>query len=624
MCKVVLLQEGRPVVVYDSVGIRGRGNTTWGLEKKPYRLKFNQKTRLLGSARANAKDWVLLANAGDKLLLRNALSAYLGELMKMPFSPAYQFADVYMNGRYDGTYQITDQIEIHKKRVEITKQDTVVTSAGTDVSGGYLLEPEGLTDNDAYYFESKNGCHIRVHSPKPEIISSRQKSYIKAYINKFESALFSDNFAHEQRGYRQFTDTLSLISWYLIQEISAYPDGFWCSFIYKERGDEHLYFGPIWDFDICYNNCSRQGDVTKKLAINFGYGSDYTIKGWYMRMWNDPWFKQAVSRRFNQLRQQGLDSLMCHFVDSMAAEIAPSRIENYRRWSLSTKTYDEVFIFNTYEQYVQQIKTFIREHNDYLSTEFGRLAQLVPTAAFTPLTDYSYKIYSKAFPNMVLAPKPIENATATSIGIYRNQDEDDEWQKWNLTADGDGYVTLVNAQSGLSLCDVGYGSEEQLCVRPIQPATKEHLWKFVPQAIGGYYNLKNVATGHVIYNFDGMADEGNPVYGVVSDSKDASSSNRMWKPLPCGKSVLSAVQSMQSQIDYALSFSRSGNSLRFVCADSNRNDLLFVATIYDLAGNRVATFRADEVYSTQSLPRGTYIVSWVFGGQSQSAKFIQL
>ena len=121
-----------------------------------------------------------------------------------------------------------------------------------------------------------------------------------------------------------------------------------------------------------------------------------------------------------------------------------------------------------------------------------------------------------------------------------------------------------------------------------------------------------------------MADEGNPVYGVVSDSKDASSSNRMWKPLPCGKSVLSAVQSMQSQIDYALSFSRSGNSLRFVCADSNRNDLLFVATIYDLAGNRVATFRADEVYSTQSLPRGTYIVSWVFGGQSQSAKFIQL
>lgn len=55
-CRIIYI-NGADTSRYDSVKIRGRGNTTWTLPKKPYRIKFPSKTRLLGKGEAKAKDW---------------------------------------------------------------------------------------------------------------------------------------------------------------------------------------------------------------------------------------------------------------------------------------------------------------------------------------------------------------------------------------------------------------------------------------------------------------------------------------------------------------------------------------------------------------------------------------
>ena len=49
--------------------IRGRGHSTWEWPKKPYKIKLDDKTSLLGMS--EAKRWVLLANYADESLLRN-------------------------------------------------------------------------------------------------------------------------------------------------------------------------------------------------------------------------------------------------------------------------------------------------------------------------------------------------------------------------------------------------------------------------------------------------------------------------------------------------------------------------------------------------------------------------
>lgn len=620
LCKIIYVTPDRGTLMFDSVNIRGRGNTTWTLDKKPYRIKFRQKAKLLGTDYANAKDWVLLANAGDKLLLRNGLTSYIGQLMSMPFVPSCQFTDLYLNGNYRGTYQITDQIEIHKKRIEIIEQDTTVTNPSTDITGGYFLEPEGLTASDGFYFDTDNGCHIRIHSPSPDVINSKQISYIKNFINKFESVLYGSQFSSKYFGYQQYVDTTSLVSWYLANEISANPDGFWCSYIYKERDNNHIFFGPLWDFDICYNNCSRQGDVTNKLAINFGYGSNMTIKGWFTRMWDDPWFKSAVSNHFNGLRAHGLDSLMCHYVDSVSDLIEASRIQNYKIWSINTKTYDEQYIFNTYDEYVANIKSFIKNHNSYLSSEFIRRVGLLPTKAFTASASSYYKLFSKAFPNKVIAPDDTISGSSSSIGLHSNKDGS-RAQLWDIYLQNGHYV-IVNVKSGLALSDMGSSSSNmQLKADTLDYTQDNQKWILVPQSVGGYYNLKNVATGNVANNYDGMADEGNPIYVSTSDDLNSTSANRMWKTTTYDKPNISAINNTQAETEYALAYSPSAHTLHFVSSDLGQ--LLFQVRIYSLEGKCVATFRSDETFDAQNLLDGTYIVSWIFGGEQHSAKFLK-
>lgn len=112
--------DGGTIVQYDSVQIKRRGNSYY--EKYPYRLKFPKKVKLAGERYASAKSWNLLSNGGDKLLFRNGLANKISELYGMPFTPSAVYCDVYFNNQYVGNYQITDYLDIRKKRVDIYEQ----------------------------------------------------------------------------------------------------------------------------------------------------------------------------------------------------------------------------------------------------------------------------------------------------------------------------------------------------------------------------------------------------------------------------------------------------------------------------------------------------------------------
>ena len=64
--------------------IKGRGNSTWvRYEKKPYQLRFNKKTSVLGMKKA--KKWVLIANAGEPTLMCNAIALDTARKIGMQF-----------------------------------------------------------------------------------------------------------------------------------------------------------------------------------------------------------------------------------------------------------------------------------------------------------------------------------------------------------------------------------------------------------------------------------------------------------------------------------------------------------------------------------------------------------
>lgn len=68
----------------ESAVIKGRGNFTWSLDKRPYQIKFDGKKGLLGMA--PAKTWVLLANHTDRSFARNRLIFDLAKDMGLAYS----------------------------------------------------------------------------------------------------------------------------------------------------------------------------------------------------------------------------------------------------------------------------------------------------------------------------------------------------------------------------------------------------------------------------------------------------------------------------------------------------------------------------------------------------------
>jgi hypothetical protein len=97
--------------------IRGRGNSTWGNPKKPYQMKLDSKEKFLDMPKQ--KKWIFLAEYSDKSLLRNTIAFELGYLSTLDWTPKSEFAEVYINGEYNGTYNVSEKVEEKSARVDI-------------------------------------------------------------------------------------------------------------------------------------------------------------------------------------------------------------------------------------------------------------------------------------------------------------------------------------------------------------------------------------------------------------------------------------------------------------------------------------------------------------------------
>ncbi|MDP3357729.1 MAG: CotH kinase family protein [Lutibacter sp.] len=192
------------------MAIRGRGNSTWWLHpKKPYQLKFDSKTEMLGMPKD--KKWIFLAEYSDKTMLRNTIAFEMGYLSKLEWTPKSVFTEVYVNNQYNGTYNISQKVEAGSNRVVLG-------------STGYLLEIDQLDrlDPGDVYFRT-NDFLINIKEPEL-LIDSNEYNYVKNLLNEFENVLKSNQFTDPNVGYAKYIDVDSFIDWYLISEITKNQD----------------------------------------------------------------------------------------------------------------------------------------------------------------------------------------------------------------------------------------------------------------------------------------------------------------------------------------------------------------------------------------------------------------
>ncbi|QHS58123.1 CotH kinase family protein [Chitinophaga agri] len=350
-----------PQTVTDlALEMRGRGSSTWMMPKKPYRIKFSNKTELLGMPAA--KKWVLLANFADKTLLRNYVALEIGKRFEAAFTPRARFVEVILNGEYLGNYLLTDQVEIGPTRVNIPELKP--TSPASDISGGYLLEVDERLD-ETVWFRSLLQVPFTVKSP--ENITAAQLAYISNYMQQIENVLYSPSFNDPVEGYTKYINTATFINWFLVNELLKNNDAIFFSsvFLYKDRNAK-LSMGPIWDFDLALGNISYNGN-------NLPQGWWVKNAVWINRLFDDPAFVQQVKDRWNMLKSTQVNTLYT-FINETAAQLKYSQQENFNKWDvLYNYTWPYAVPAGSYASEVQYMKEWLSKRVKWMDTAINAL-----------------------------------------------------------------------------------------------------------------------------------------------------------------------------------------------------------------------------------------------------------
>ncbi len=355
---------------FESVGnvsgkIRGRGNSTWKWDKKPYKIKLDQKESLLGMD--DNKDWILLANYADKSLIRNTLAYEMGRVLtNLVWSPHSYPVDLFVNGKYCGVYALGEHMEVANGRVELEE-------GSADPDTDYLLEIGGMQMtgdiNGVHYFHT-DGRLVRFatfKSPDAETITQAQKDFITGYFQKAEDAILAGE------GYEDYIDVDSFIDWILLHELTNNIDSCFrrSCFLVKEKGGK-IRMGPIWDFDLAFGNFSRDNkNYDNWITVGSSEEDAYVKYNWCTYLMRDPEFCKQLEARWREIRTPLLDRAE-KTIAYYSALLDGSQQENFEVWKIwgvrAGYQSKQCYQANTYEKQIQYLRDFLKKRAAWMDS----------------------------------------------------------------------------------------------------------------------------------------------------------------------------------------------------------------------------------------------------------------
>ncbi|POH68468.1 hypothetical protein E3O57_00360 [Cryobacterium sp. TMN-39-2] len=360
--------------------IKGRGNYTWNLAKKPYQIKFEQNTAVLGMA--PSKTWILLANAADASLMRNKAAFELATSIGLAYSPESRWVDLRVNGAYLGNYLISEKTEVKTNRVDLTDPTGVMVELDNNYG---LAEPYNFrtaTSRSLFVLkDSKAG--VPDGGPLPAETQAGWND-IQNALNRVDAILAAPQV--DWVALSALIDVDSFVKFYYVFEQTANPEITQSSvYFYKNGPASKLFAGPVWDFDSALGNYDRalhlgsdpQADYAKNAQILRQQGN-----GFYFDLFRSKEFVQ----RANELWQAGIShevGLMPAKITRWESEIAASAAANFAVWPiLGTPT---LLIAGFGKNYHSTYAGEVGYLRDWLAT---RATMLIKEQGATPMLRY--------------------------------------------------------------------------------------------------------------------------------------------------------------------------------------------------------------------------------------------
>jgi len=392
-------------------GLKTRGNTTMNYPKKPYQIKLESKFNLFGLGKS--KKFILLADYLDISLLRNRITYNMAQASGMPHALSCLHADVYINGEYRGLYLLTEKIEIgddavplhalEKETEELNDEDLDsydrydgeseglrnarwydIPNNPEDITGGYILETDKVfryrEETDAGFI---TGLNMAVYIKEPEYPSQSQTLYIAGLVNAFHRAVTARDGVDPETGvhYSDMIDMPSFARKFLIEEVTKNFDALRGSqYFFKDRGDDLLYAGPAWDYDLAYGNIRQEGFIKHSYPNGFYLSNYSSTEVWYNNLIAHEDFEQLVMETYRTVFHPMMEVLLglrsaegyepLKSISDYKAEIADSAAMNFVRWNPSSiKDYNKDAGTN-FRTGVEHMNDFIQKRMNFLDKEW--------------------------------------------------------------------------------------------------------------------------------------------------------------------------------------------------------------------------------------------------------------
>ncbi|MDE7135440.1 MAG: CotH kinase family protein [Muribaculaceae bacterium] len=350
-CTIQIANAGESNIQFEKVQMKGRGNTTWSFPKKPYAIKLDKKSEVLGMAKH--KRWCLLANWLDRTNIRNDVMLEIGNrLTGLEWTPSGKFVDLVFNGKFEGTYYLCEQIKVDPNRVNITEM-TNYDINGDAITGGYLIELDKNFDEVNKFRSKILDFPVNFKDPDEEILQPEQFAYMENYFNEVEFKLTNHADYSEIEA---LLDIDSFIDWWLVYEIAGTwePNGPKSCYMYKKRNGK-LYAGPVWDFD--WGTFRANSGWTVREAV------------WYPYLIKYPEYVRRVKERWSMAKLSL--ATIPEYIRTVSKTIAESSEYDCKLWPINmVVNFDEQL---TYQESIDKLLRIYEERMVWIDKNIDKL-----------------------------------------------------------------------------------------------------------------------------------------------------------------------------------------------------------------------------------------------------------
>ena len=183
-----------------------------------------------------------------------------------------------------------------------------------------------------------------------------------------ESSVFSAIFDNETQGYRKYLDLDSFLQHFIVGELAGNTDTYWSVYMYKDRDNDKIYTGPIWDHDLSFDNDRRIYPLNNMsdfvYASSTSSAAHYEVRNMVNRIIKeDAQARARLIEMWTEMRQKHFtEESLLHFLDKTAALLDESQQLNFKRWRiLDAVVHQNVQALGSYEAEVNAVKSYIQK-----------------------------------------------------------------------------------------------------------------------------------------------------------------------------------------------------------------------------------------------------------------------